>query len=308
MNQLLGDIDLSHYFVYKERFERDLAKSIERLSPKNRLRDACEYALMSGGKRLRAVLILMIADAIAEKSGVHLDVGPVALSSEYSHTASLIVDDLPCMDDESERRDKPCTHLVFGETVTLLASYALITNGFEKIHENYELMLQSPKPYCDRAAEVCANLLKITSSCSGILGATGGQFIDIFPENFGIDGIFDLIYKKTVTLFESAFTAGWLFGGGDPSLLGDVKKGAYHFGMAFQIADDIGDIEQDRKSKSATNIAIVLGTTKACALYRSKIDLALESIQSLGIASPAIISVFQMVEKMAESNIKKALV
>ena len=117
---------------YQKLIEEKLLESISRLGPKNHVRDACEYALLNGGKRFRPALVLMVAADI----GYDVDVIPAALGIEYFHTASLIADDLPCMDNDDERRNKPTTHRVYGESTALLATYALIAAGYACVAEN----------------------------------------------------------------------------------------------------------------------------------------------------------------------------
>src|SRR5262245_27795239 len=88
---------------YKQLIENGLQEQIEQIGPKSQLRDACEYALLNGGKRFRPALVLMIAKAL----GYETNVFPAAMGIEFFHTASLIADDLPCMDDDDKRREKP---------------------------------------------------------------------------------------------------------------------------------------------------------------------------------------------------------
>ncbi len=133
----------SHFFFHRDRIEQEIAKSIGSLGEKNKLRDACEYALTNGGKRFRPLIVILVAEAL----GNGLDVYESALSVEFFHTASLIADDLPCMDNDDERRDKPSLHKTYGETIALLASYALITAAFEKIYKNSLVMQEAPSPF-----------------------------------------------------------------------------------------------------------------------------------------------------------------
>src|SRR5258707_9122846 len=100
---------------YQSRFETALRLFIEQMGGKTTLRDACSYSLLSGGKRLRPLLVLMTAEAIGS-----CDVMPVALSVEFFHTASLIADDLPCMDNDEMRRGVPSLHKAFGEGSAVL--------------------------------------------------------------------------------------------------------------------------------------------------------------------------------------------
>ena len=122
-----GSSNGSNFFSYRDKIEQEIAKSIVSLGNKTKLRDACEYALTNGGKRFRPLIVLMVAEAL----GQGLNVNEAALSVEFFHTASLIADDLPCMDNEEERRSKPSVHKVYGESIALLASYSLICSAFE---------------------------------------------------------------------------------------------------------------------------------------------------------------------------------
>ena len=200
----------SNFFSYRDKVEQEIAKSIVSLGNKTKLRDACEYALTNGGKRFRPLIVLMVAEAL----GKGLNVNDAALSVEFFHTASLIADDLPCMDNDDERREKPSVHKVYGETIALLASYALIIAAFEKIHSNSKVMRESSTPYSGSSDKVCVIALESASSCAGIQGATGGQFMDIFPPYLNLEVIKQVIYQKTITLFEVSFIFGWIFGGG----------------------------------------------------------------------------------------------
>lgn len=250
---------------------------------KTKLRDACEYALTNGGKRFRPLIVMMIAEAL----GHGLDVSHAALSVEFFHTASLIADDLPCMDNEDERREKPTLHKIYGETIALLASYALITAAFEKIHRNAMALRESREPFASYSDTACRIALENAAYCSGIMGATGGQFLDLFPPAFNLETVKQVIYKKTVTLFEVSFVFGWVFGGGDLNLLDQVKKTAYHLGMAFQIADDISDMQQDEKNSAEMNMARFLGKERALFVFEEEMRQLRYNLKELGINTPS---------------------
>ena len=132
-------LNRSSFFLLRDKIEKEIARSILSFGEKTKLRDACEYALLSGGKRLRPIIVMMVADGL----GHDLDVAPAALAVEFLHTASLVADDLPCMDNDDERREKPSLHKAYGESVALLASYSLIFAGYEKLHENCTVMKQA---------------------------------------------------------------------------------------------------------------------------------------------------------------------
>jgi len=286
----------SHFFFHKDRIEQEIAKSILCFGEKTKLRDACEYALTNGGKRIRPLIVFLIAEALGHDLPVH----EAALSVEFFHTASLIVDDLPSMDNDDERREKPSLHKVYGEAIAILASYALMTAGFEKIHKNASLLKEVGAPFSSFADRACMICLESATRCAGILGATGGQFLDLFPSHYSLEVIKEVIYKKTVTLFEVSFVYGWVFGGGDLSLLDKVKKASYHLGMAFQIADDIGDIVQDEKKQKEISIVRLLGKERSLHLFNEEMEQLKKCLAELDLETPSF-------EKMQDLLVKHAM-
>lgn len=265
---------------YRKRIESALALSVVEMGEKNRLRDAVEYSLKSGGKRIRPLIVLMVADALS----MGLDVMPVALSVEFFHTASLVADDLPCMDNDDFRRSVAALHKQFGDSVAILASYTLVAAGYEGLYKNKLLMSRSLPEKANEALEYC---LAVATRCAGIQGATNGQFLDLFPPNYTFETIEKIIYQKTITLFEIAFTFGWLFGGGSSSFLEPLRSCAYHLGMAFQIADDLEDGVQDASFKATMNVAAVLGRERAISWLSQEIALFKTSLEGLGLWTPS---------------------
>lgn len=280
----------------RQQFEQSLCSFVERMGAKSVLRDACEYALMSGGKRLRPLLVLMIADSLKGYDVMH-----AAISVECFHTSSLIADDLPCMDDDSMRRGKPSLHKAFGESTALLASYTLMSAGYGGIYENAKRMKIYPefKDQADSRAILC---LEAATRCAGIQGATQGQFLDLFPPSASLETIQEIIYKKTVTLFEICFLFGWLFGGGDIESIPYLKKCAYHLGMAFQMADDLEDETQDAPA-SSLNIAKVLGKKEAISLAKKEIASLRDELMHLNLWTRPFQKVHQhLIEKISLSQ------
>lgn len=255
---------------YQKIVENAIRENISALGPKSALRDACEYALLNGGKRFRPALVLMIANALDKGN----DATQAALAIEYFHTASLVVDDLPSMDNDDERRNKPSVHKAYGEPAALLVSYALIAAGYGCIATNAKQM---------DSDKVCILALENATHNTGLFGATGGQFIDLYPPDLSLETLRDVIHKKTVSLFEIAFVFGWLFGGGATEKLDLVKKAASHFGTAFQITDDLGDVEQDIANKRFVNVAVTFGKEKAEQIVQEEIEGFLHTIERLGL-------------------------
>jgi len=264
----------------KKTFETFLEENILRLGDQSNLRDACEYALLNGGKRIRPLIVMMVARAL----GNDLDVLEACLSVEYFHTASIIADDLPCMDNDDFRRSKPALHKMHGETVALLASYALISAGYEKIFHSVQSLSKQKAPFSERANEACVISLDAVTRCAGISGAVGGQFKDLFPKDHSIEEILDVMYKKTVTLFEIAFVYGWVFGGGEHQRVDEIRDVAFHFGMAFQIWDDIGDVDQD--GVDSINIAQTFGEKEAKRRLEEEVETFTLKMKKLGMWTP----------------------
>lgn len=270
---------------YQTLIENKLHQSISHFGQKTVLRDACEYALLNGGKRFRPALVLMVAKAV----GNQYDATHAALAIEFFHTASLIADDLPCMDNDDMRRNKPALHKVYGESTALLATYALIAAGYECLSLNAQALANAHSQFKDRSATACMLALENASFNTGLHGATGGQFLDINPPDLTSATIQKIIEMKTGSLFETAFVLGWLYGGGDHNRLPEVKKAAQHFGLAFQIADDIGDMDQDARNGRFVNLATVCGLERARAFFEEEIQSYQSTIKELGIDSEELI-------------------
>jgi geranylgeranyl diphosphate synthase type II len=275
---------------HRARIEAALRSFIDQMGEKNQLRDACEYALMNGGKRLRPTLVLLIGEAL----GRGFNVMPVALSVEFFHTASLIADDLPCMDNDDLRRNRPSLHKAFGESIAILASYALIAEGYGGIYRN---SLHNPRAN----SQLC---LEAATRCAGIGGATNGQFLDLYPPNAHLETVQKIIYQKTITLFEIAFIFGWVFGGGDQDLLPTVQQCAYHLGMAFQIADDLLDFNQDAMQQSPINIAAACGHQMAVDLFEKEMSALTQLLQELGLWNGAFEEVVNWLYRYAPATAK----
>jgi len=258
----------------RENFERELHLAIHRFGKKNPLRDACEQALMQGGKRIRPLIVLMTAEALNQQETSSLS---AALGVEFFHAASLIADDLPCMDNDDIRRNHPSLHKIFGESIAILASYTLIAEGYGAIRRSGEAMKKAgfSRQKSDEAALLC---LEKATLCGGIQGATNGQFLDLYPPDSTWETMLSTIEQKTSTLFEISFLFGWLFGGGNPASIDALKACAWHLGLAFQIADDLEDVDQDIR-----NTVSILGKKKAVSLLNEELFAFKESLRSLGL-------------------------
>lgn len=212
------------------------------------LKDCISYSLSQGGKRLRPSLSLMVAEAIG-----NFNVLPAACAVELFHTASLLADDLPCMDDACERRGKKAAHHLFGESTTLLASFSLISKGYHLIGENRRLVIH----LTDAEERVCLALEAATET-TGYFGASRGQFLDLNPPNRSKEVLEKIMHLKTGALFSLASAMGWIFGGGDLKKIDQIKEVGLNLGILFQLVDDLLDYEEDRKNHRL-NYAVCLG-------------------------------------------------
>lgn len=269
---------------FRTRIESSISQYVDQMGPKNGLQEGCRYALLNGGKRFRPVLVLLVAEALQHG----FDAIDAAMAVEFFHCASLVADDLPCMDNEEQRREKPTLHKVYDEATALLVTYALIAAGYESLQRNARLMASNPAAKAFNADRICVLASSNATYNTGAFGATGGQYLDILAKNPSLDLVKEVICRKTVSLFEVAFVFGWLFGGGDEQRLDEVKKLAYHYGMAFQIADDLNDMQQDLTNGKQINMALVLGEKAAASLLQQEAELYQHSLSSLHIASPEL--------------------
>lgn len=271
---------------YQELIQSKIKERASLFSGEGVMKESCAYALLNGGKRFRPAIVLMVAEALNQKN----DVFAPAFAVECFHTASLVADDLPCMDDDDERRNKPTVHKLYGESIALLTSYALIAEGYGAIAEGVQNFTREQSEKAAEAAQVVGMALENAAFNTGLSGATGGQFLDIAPPDLSELTLREVIHKKTTSLFEIAFVFGWLFGGGNPLKLPIVKQCASHFGMAFQVADDLGDVEQDFKKGRKVNIAGVFGVDRASKILEEEVVCYQALLRELRIDSPTLLS------------------
>lgn len=206
-----------------------------------RLWDAMSYSLLAGGKRVRPILCLETAEMFGADQEISM---PFAVAVEMIHTASLIHDDLPCMDNDSLRRGKPTNHVKFGEPLALMAGTSLFIAAFEHAIANGRHAGQS------RTVKAVEILMK----AAGPTGIHGGQTLDTDKKsqrkerNF----VFDIAFYKTACLIQASAMCGAVIGGATDEELSIVKTYSRHLGLAFQIADDILDITADASSLGKT--------------------------------------------------------
>jgi geranylgeranyl pyrophosphate synthase len=207
------------------------------------LLEAMRYSLLAGGKRLRPILCLASCDAVG--GGRHA-VMPAACAIEMIHTYSLIHDDLPAMDNDTMRRGRPTLHVVAGEGQAILAGDGLLTLAFNVLANT------PPEDDLPQTTRTLA-AVRILSAAAGPSGMVGGQAIDlacVTPDPHGrlqppLDaaGLRRMHGKKTGALISVSATIGAILGGGTDAQVAAINDAAIEFGLAFQIVDDILDVE-----------------------------------------------------------------
>ena len=201
-----------------------------------KLFQAMEYSLMAGGKRLRPILLMAAADAVASHGIKGENFLSVASALEMIHTYSLIHDDLPAMDNSDYRRGKLTNHKVFGEAMAILAGDALLTLAFEVITRQKNVKFPA-------ILEVVMEI----SKAAGASGMVGGQAIDLESEGKKIDlaTLKKMHLGKTGALFRASIRCGAILAGATDKQISALTDYADNFGLAFQITDDILDVEGD---------------------------------------------------------------
>jgi geranylgeranyl diphosphate synthase type II len=205
--------------------------------------DAMRYSLDAGGKRLRPILCLASADAVG---GDHARALPAACALELIHTYSLIHDDLPAMDNDTMRRGRPTLHVVAGDGMAILAGDGLLTEAFA---------LLAREPVTSEADVVTRKLrvVGVIAAAAGATGMVGGQALDLasvtpapgapVPAPLDATALRTMHAKKTGALIRASAVAGAIMGGGDERAIGAIDLAGAELGLAFQIVDDILDVE-----------------------------------------------------------------
>jgi geranylgeranyl diphosphate synthase, type II len=198
-----------------------------------RLHESMAYSLLAGGKRLRPVLCLAFADAVAQQSGGGgIAAEDAACAVEFVHTYSLVHDDLPSMDNDDLRRGRPTNHRVFGEAMAILAGDALLTDAFALLSGGPEV-----------EAAMRAGLVRELAVGAGSAGMVGGQVYDIAEDRpADLDYLLRLHRGKTGALIKASCRMGVIAARGRQAALHAAETYGEAVGLAFQIADDVLDV------------------------------------------------------------------
>lgn len=225
----------------QEQYVEMLEEALSRYLPggdelQQELFSSMEYSLLSGGKRIRPVLVLEFCRLCGGSLTAAL---PFACAIEMIHTYSLIHDDLPCMDDDELRRGRLTNHRVYGEATALLAGDALLTLAFET--------MLSPQTIRTAGALKTATAAGVLARAAGATGMVGGQIIDLASEGkkISLATLHAMDERKTGALIVAAAEMGCVIGGAEKRQIAAAREYAKNLGLAFQIVDDILDVTGD---------------------------------------------------------------
>jgi geranylgeranyl diphosphate synthase type II len=273
------DLFLKAYLEDRQGIVED---ALQRYIPENdvpaEIYEAVRYSVFNGGKRIRPILCMAASEAVG---GDLAPVMPVACALELIHSYSLIHDDLPSMDNDDFRRGKPTCHKVFGENIAILAGDALLTEAFALLSCSEKVMFSAEK----RLA-----VIQEIAHAAGIGGMVGGQALDVISEKKGADEktLQEIHRRKTGALIVAAVRSGALMGNAGKDNIQVLTEYATHVGLAFQIADDILNVEGDSRqmgkdtgsdaARNKTTYPSLLGIPLAKEKLNQHIDAALSSL------------------------------
>jgi geranylgeranyl diphosphate synthase, type II len=281
-------MDLRAYLEEKRRIVEAALRRFAPLEegPAEEVMKAMNYSLFAGGKRLRPILCLAGATAVGGNESLVL---PVATALEMIHTYSLIHDDLPAMDNDDLRRGRPTSHKVFGEAVALLAGDGLLTEAFA-------LMARRDVPGNPEPGSLL-RVIALIARAAGHDGMVGGQVVDIRSEGKALDpATVEFIHThKTGALITASVVSGAVLAGGDERQVEAITAYGKAIGLAFQIADDILDIEGDAKQmgksvggdarKKKITYPSVLGLEASRKIQTEMVENALNALRDFDEAS-----------------------
>ena len=246
----------------------------------DKLRASMAYSLMAGGKRLRPILLMAAADAVGADGTKFIT---AACALEMIHTYSLIHDDLPAMDNDDYRRGKLTNHKAYDEGTAILAGDALLTLAFSVI------LRQQDVP-----AERLLRIVDEISRSAGAEGMVGGQMLDLEAENrrISMEELQRVHMGKTGALFRAALRSGAILAGASEQQLAALTAYADHFGLAFQITDDILDVVgaaedigkpvgSDEKNHKSTYVTLT-SLDEAQSLARQMVESAVDALHIFG--------------------------
>lgn len=276
---------VNDYFAARRTLIDDYLKTIAaRTGAPKPLAEPLKRALMSSGKRVRGILLIAAGESAGAKGEKLLD---AAAAMEMIHASSLILDDLPAMDDAMLRRGAPTLHREFGEDLAILAAVALLNHSYGLVAKNHSALAPRQWPL--------QQMMKRVVDAVGWDGTVAGEAVDLHSEGSALD--FDTLEfihsRKTGALFVAAAAVGAMLANISPAALGRIEVFAKNLGLAFQITDDVLDVTATPEilgkdvGKDAQHLTFVklAGVDGARKLSEELVQTSLDSISNLGAAA-----------------------
>ena len=269
--------DFNAYLADKtKRIDAALDAVLKSTEKPDRLLEAMTYSLMAGGKRFRSILCVAAAEAVG---GDLAGVLPAACALEMIHTYSLIHDDLPAMDDDDMRRGQPTCHIAFDEATAILAGDALLTLAFQT--------LSSVETADEQQAAKWLHVIQLISHAAGYCGMIQGQMLDMDSEGsqLTLDALKTMHRLKTGALIEVSLRCGAELAGANLNQIQMLESYARQIGLAFQVTDDILNVEGD---PAIMGKAVGTDTLRQKSTYPSLLGLAESKIYARELVEKAL--------------------
>lgn len=284
---------MAPYPAFFAPYQDEIGRALEAFvpsAPGSRVVEAMRYTLLAPSKRVRAILVLLAADLCGAPSTARGQTAACAI--EAIHAASLMLDDLPSMDNAPLRRGRPTAHVVYGEALTILGAFGLLNAAFGALARGYE------SPLASRLAGVAADAV-------GLDGLVAGQAEDVLStdEAISFDTLERIHRRKTGALFSAAALSGGLTAGGSERDLAALVAYARNLGLAFQIVDDLLDVTGDpaetgkalRTDARKTTFVSFSGVDGARELAGDLCDTAIAALAPFGARAARLVELARFV-------------
>lgn len=282
VNSKMNDFDLNSYLLSKRKqIDQAIEKILCQTSNTRRIINAMRHSLMAGGKRIRPVLCITAAQAVG---GQAEDAIGAACALEMIHTYSLVHDDLPAMDNDVLRRGKPTCHIAFDEATAILAGDALLTLAFE--------ILSSIEFTNKKNALKWLHVINIIAKAAGYKGMIEGQMKDIAAEgtHLSLKDLEKMHALKTGALIQASIITGAILGDGSFEQIEKLKIYANNIGLAFQVTDDILNVEGDSavmgkdvgtdQAREKSTYPSIMGIEKSKGFAKKLVNNALQALDN----------------------------
>ena len=294
---------MKNYLINKDKINELLKEHLYQEAPNPIILKAIKSSF-NDGKRLRPIIAYQINKSLNLLNNTNYTVNKIILIPELIHTTSLIIDDLPCMDNDLYRRNNKTIHYEYGERSAQVLSMYLFSKIYDFLEQDFSLLKTKN---IDNVVNRQELILENISYNLGFCGAPLGQYLDIsidslFSKEDYSENIYKLIEKKTATFFELSFVLSYISSGGDLAKIKLLKKAALSFGIAFQISDDFIDADTDAKKKNHPNIVNVLGPNKSYDLLLKELETCKEILNNLHLNNVVFEEIYEVIKDRVKNK------